>query len=141
MNELHHRCHSHSRFLRCHLLVPQVNQGMGRGKAMTWMIWPFLILAGLADAVCDLWRDGKEPLPYFKSRYPIWYNGSRGTGISPYANDGWPWNSDFWHLAKLIREYAWCCAIGVALGDWWLLAIPVFAFVKGKTFFYTYHSI
>lgn len=108
---------------------------------MTWLIWVFLVIAGLADAVCDAWRDGKYPLGSLALRYPEWYEGSRTpTGLSPYPNDGIPWRSDFWHNAKLIREFAWCCAIGVALGGWWLFAIPVFAFVKGKTFFYTYHS-
>jgi hypothetical protein len=106
------------------------------------MIWIFLILAGLSDAVCDAWRDGKDPLAFLALRWPEWYRGSRTpTGLSPYPNDGWPWRSDFWHLSKLIREYAWCCAIGVALGGWWLFAIPIFAFVKGKVFYYTYHNL
>ena len=104
------------------------------------LIWVFLILAGLADAVCDAWRDGKDPLPYFKSRYAIWYKGSRETGISPYKNNGIPWQSDFWHNAKLVRVYSYCFAIGIALGGWWILAVPVFAFVTGKAFYYTYHS-
>jgi hypothetical protein len=100
----------------------------------------FLLIAGYADAICDAWRDKKYPLDFLFWRWPEWYEGSRLTGLSPYPNDGWPWRSDFWHSVKLIREFAWCCAIGVALGGYWMFAIPVFAFIKGKTFYYTYHN-
>lgn len=93
-----------------------------------------LILAGIADAICDAWRDGKAPLR-------SWFSNDFYRGGSTYANDGWPWRSDFWHNAKLIREFSFCAAIGVALGGWFLLLIPVFAFVKGKTFYVFYHYI
>ena len=102
------------------------------------LVTVFLILAGLADAVCDAWRDGKYPLKSLAIKYPEWYEGTRGT--AKYPNDGWPWRSDFWHNVKLVRVFAYCCAIGATFGGWFLLLIPVFAFITGKAFYYTYHS-
>lgn len=101
----------------------------------------FLILAGVSDAICDAWRDGLDPFPTLKAKYPAWYRGSRVTGKSPYANNGLPWQSDFWHASKDIREYSWCLAIGAALGGWFILLFPVFAFIKGKSFAYFYHKV
>ena len=105
------------------------------------LVTVFLILAGYADAICDAWRDGKYPLTFLFWRWPIWYEGSKNPdGVSPYKNNGIPWQSDFWHCAKLVRVYAYCFAIGIALGGYWIFAVPVFAFVTGKTFALSYHS-
>jgi hypothetical protein len=102
------------------------------------LIWPLLILAGYADAICDAWRDGLTPLKWVALRWPEWYEGTRGP--VKWKNNGNPFESDFWHNAKLVRVYAYCFALGFALGGYWLLATPVFAFVTGKAFAISYHN-
>jgi hypothetical protein len=97
-----------------------------------------LLIAAYADSVCDAWRDGKDPL---KSHFTeeFYYNKEK-----VYANDGLPWHSDFWHNAKLVREWAWCFAIASGLAimsPWWFFSAPVFAFIKGKAFYFFLHNV
>jgi hypothetical protein len=100
-------------------------------------IWP------IADSIKDKWRDGGAPLKWLAVKYPKWYAGSRTeSGLSPYKNNGNPFQSDFWHNVKLVEVYTISGLIGLAMwGFPGLFLIPAIAFYKGVVFTVFYHQV
>lgn len=120
----------------------------------TALIVLFILLAGVFDALCDRRRDTPDSgllhrWMAVKLNWAGWYYGNgyytdKGQPAR-WKNNGNPFQSDFWHDAKLGRVYSWslavCSALALTLGWYaYLLVLPT-VFIKGKTFAMFYHKV